>query len=74
MNVLNARQINSEINVILKWEDIARHIKSLRPRWIWHVERMEREIIPKSSMQWGTMGTRREKDKGGDGFKKWGRI
>ena len=38
---------NSEINKILRGEDLVRYIKSLRLRWMGHVEGMENERIPK---------------------------
>ena len=37
----------SEINKILRGEDLVRYIKSLRLRWMGHVEGMENERIPK---------------------------
>jgi hypothetical protein len=38
---------NSEINSLLRGEDIVRHEKSLRLSWLGHVERMESERTPK---------------------------
>ena len=45
-NTLRIRS-NSEINKILRGEDFVRYIKSLRLRWMGHIERMENERIPK---------------------------
>jgi hypothetical protein len=45
------------MNDILRAEDVLRHIKSLRQRWIRYVERIEIERIPKSSMQGKIIGT-----------------
>ena len=50
---------NSEINDILKGEDIVRHIKSMRLRWIGHVERMEEERMPKRLMKGEIIGPRK---------------
>ena len=57
-NTLRIRS-NSEINKILRGEDLVRYIKSLRLRWMGHVERMENERIPKRLIHNDIIGVRK---------------
>ncbi|PSN40949.1 hypothetical protein C0J52_26444 [Blattella germanica] len=50
---------NSEINQILGGEDLMRYIKSMRLRWIGHVEGMEDGKMPKRLMHNDIMGVRK---------------
>ena len=41
---------NMEIEQILEREDLVRHVKSMRLRWLGHVERMQEERMPKQQL------------------------
>jgi hypothetical protein len=51
---------NEELNTLLKGEDIVRFIKSLRIRWLGHVERMEENAMPKRMLK-GRLYSKRRK-------------
>jgi len=53
-------KINEELENAIGYENMARHIKSKRLRWLGHVERMPNEGVAKAIYKWKPYGTRPE--------------
>jgi hypothetical protein len=53
---------NEEINTLFKEEDIVRFIKSLKIRWLGHVERTEDKAMPKRMLKRRLYSKRKTQD------------
>ena len=49
---------NEELENVIKYENIVRHIKSKRLSWLGHVERMPNERVVKTIYKWKPYATR----------------